>query len=512
MPQAIKDCRTCNRRRIRCDRAFPACSKCVSRKLSCPGYEKPLRWINGAVSKGPYRQDFQPRGPDLDIQTTSHKQSVENQDDRTTRTNYLWPNSQSTPRLEFSVLADFRTPFVEYQNFQAEAISLLKHFTEVIANQLAWYDDDANPWRNLIVPLAFSSRTLFTAILAMSAGNILSRMENSYIHTSIHFQSMQFHRHNALNLLSKDFQDIRSFSATPWLPSHSQLGKATLASVIVLSYLEIHFPTSGVWRLHLNGAREVLRAVQKPPVCDRTMSFLVEELSAATTWPLLTNYNLDMPTSNDDVELQDLLGTVNVPDQASGFSGFCLALRLITLTERLSQQSKSDGISCVDTEAAFAEIDQTLSQAWSSTLKTVRPERLWHSKLEGRDVKYLIDAYYHATAVYKFQALRRTTKDGYSIESHRFQLLQSLLAFHDLESFAQDQAWPLFIAGTESKGDAVSQDWISCRFRRIIHCSCALDRPRVMSFLEQFWSQTDHESWIDYGRQRASDLASFLIL
>lgn len=464
------------------------------------------------MSKGPYRQDFQPHGPDINIQMTSREESVEKLDERTADSKWLWPNSHRTPRPEFSPLADFGTPFVEHQVFQPQAIALLKHFTDVIANQLAWYDDDANPWRNLIVPLAFSSRTLFTAILAMSSGNILSRMENNHVYTSIHFQSMQFHRENALKLLSKDFRDIRSLSTTPWLPSHSQLGKATLASVMILSYLEIHFPTSGAWRLHLNGARQVIRAVQKPPVYDRTMSFLADELFAATTWPLLTDYDLDMSTTNDNVELQGLLGTATRPDQASGFAGFCLALRRITLTERLSQQSKSDGVPCIDTEAAFAKIDRTLSQARSSTLKLVRPERLRHSKFEGQDVKHLIDAYYHATAVYNFRALRRTTTDGYSIDSHRFQLLKSLLAFHNLESFAQDQAWPLFVAGTESKGDAVSQDWIRCRFRRIIRCSCALDRPRVMSFLEAFWGQTDHESWIDYGRQRVSDLAKFLIL
>lgn len=447
----------------------------------------------------------------MHIQRTSREESVEKPDERTADSKWLWLNSHKPPRPEFSPLAEFGTPFVEHQVFRPAAVALLKHFTDVIANQLAWYDDDANPWRNLIVPLAFSSRTLFTAILAMSSGNILSRMENNDVSAVIHFQSMQFHRENALKLLSIDFQDIRSLSTTPWLPSHSQMGKATLASVLILSHLEVHFPTSGAWRLHLNGARQVIQALQQPSVYDPTMSFLAEELFAATTWPLLTDYDLDVSTTSDNVELQDL-ATANRPDQTSGFAGFCLALRRITLMERLSQQSKNDNVPCIDTEAAFAKIDRTLLQARSSALDIIRPERLRHSKFESQDLKYLIDAYYHATAVYKFRALRRTATDEYSIDSHRFQLFKSLLAFHDVESFAQDQTWPLFVAGTESKGDAVNQDWIRCRFRCVIRCSCALDRPRVMKFLEAFWGQTDHESWIDYGRQRRGDLASFLIL
>jgi hypothetical protein len=444
--------------------------------------------------------------------TTSREQAGEGQDEETTDAEWLPSNSHTTSGPEFSSLADFGVPFVESLRSQPEAVALFKHFTGVVAKQLAWYDHDANPWRNLIAPLALNSQTLFTAILAMSSGNILSRMDNSHVGTSPQFQSMQLYRENALKLLSKDIRDLRSLPATPWSSTHWQSAKATLASVIILSYLDVHFPASGVWRLHLSGAQQVVRAVQKPPSGDPTMSFLAEEVFAATTWPLLTDYSLDMTTSRETVELQDLLGTVTMSDQESGFSGFCLALRRITLMERLCHQSASDGTLYVDVESASEKITQILVEARSSALMTVTPERLQNSKFEGQDAKHLIDAYFHATAAYKLRALRLTAAEGRTLDFHRSQLLQSLLAFQDLESFAQDQTWPLFVAGTESKDAVDSQEWIRGRFERIMRCSCALDRPRVLQFLEEFWRQSDHESWIDYGRHRAGDLANFLIL
>ncbi|PVH85792.1 hypothetical protein DL98DRAFT_37482 [Cadophora sp. DSE1049] len=42
--KAAKDCRVCNRRRIKCDRSLPCCKKCTSRDLACPGYGVILNW------------------------------------------------------------------------------------------------------------------------------------------------------------------------------------------------------------------------------------------------------------------------------------------------------------------------------------------------------------------------------------------------------------------------------------------------------------------------------------
>ncbi|KIW10124.1 hypothetical protein PV08_11084 [Exophiala spinifera] len=521
MPQALKDCRTCNRRRIRCDRTIPACSKCVSRKLSCPGYEKQLKWVCGAVSKGPYRKYYCHGEADVSLVKTSGYKRIENQEQASVASERATPDSPTTSRPGNYPFVVCRTNLENPQLSQSGAAFLLNHFTRVVANQLVWYDDDANPWRNLIVPLALDSPTLLTTILAIASGNIVSRTQGDNQHTGKIYRSMQFHREQALRLLSKDIRVMSNLTSTKsWQPSHSRWGDATLASVILLSYLEIHFPTSGVWRLHLKAARQVILAIEKPSISDRTTIFLTEELFAATTWALLTDYDFDASVSGYDLHIshdnhapqpQELQEMVAIPYQDSGFAGFCLAIQQITRMERILRQSRVHGVPYMDTETILAQIDRMLSEARRCALGSAKPERLRCTKSEHLDVRNLIDAIYHATSVYKLRALQCTTNAESTLNYHRNQLFRSLLAFHDLESFAQDQTWSLFVAGTESKGDVTRQVWIRRRFHRIMSCSCELDRPRVMRFLEAYWLQTDSENWINYGR-RQTDQVGFLIL
>ncbi|KXT10822.1 hypothetical protein AC579_1949 [Pseudocercospora musae] len=51
-PRASKDCRLCNRRRIKCDRSLPTCKKCDLRSLDCPGYGLRIRRDQGVASRG----------------------------------------------------------------------------------------------------------------------------------------------------------------------------------------------------------------------------------------------------------------------------------------------------------------------------------------------------------------------------------------------------------------------------------------------------------------------------
>ncbi|KAL7266607.1 hypothetical protein RUND412_010842, partial [Rhizina undulata] len=52
MSCATVDCYTCRRRRVRCDKALPSCSKCIRTGLECLGYKKPLVWNKGVASRG----------------------------------------------------------------------------------------------------------------------------------------------------------------------------------------------------------------------------------------------------------------------------------------------------------------------------------------------------------------------------------------------------------------------------------------------------------------------------
>ncbi|KAK6533282.1 hypothetical protein TWF694_002234 [Orbilia ellipsospora] len=64
-PKATQDCKVCNRRRIKCDRALPTCGKCRGRNLECPGYGLVLKWGQGVASRGKLAGKSYPiRNPD----------------------------------------------------------------------------------------------------------------------------------------------------------------------------------------------------------------------------------------------------------------------------------------------------------------------------------------------------------------------------------------------------------------------------------------------------------------
>ena len=79
--------------------------------------------------------------------------------------------------------------------------------------------------------------------------------------------------------------------------------------------------------------------------------------------------------------------------------------------------------------------------------------------------------------------------------------------------WAQDLVWPLFIAGTELRGDRPSQKFVEGAFKDVMRLSRTLDRARVLEFLETWWNLSDQRlaSWIDLARERPNDF-NFLLL
>jgi hypothetical protein len=49
---ASKSCHTCRRSRLLCDRAYPHCMRCASRRTECLGYGTLLRWTGAVASRG----------------------------------------------------------------------------------------------------------------------------------------------------------------------------------------------------------------------------------------------------------------------------------------------------------------------------------------------------------------------------------------------------------------------------------------------------------------------------
>lgn len=51
-PLAKKACHSCRRARLRCDKSFPHCTKCVSRGVECLGYGRLFLWTGSVATRG----------------------------------------------------------------------------------------------------------------------------------------------------------------------------------------------------------------------------------------------------------------------------------------------------------------------------------------------------------------------------------------------------------------------------------------------------------------------------
>lgn len=47
-----KPCHNCRRQRLRCDRSYPHCNKCITAGKECLGYGKLFRWTGAVASRG----------------------------------------------------------------------------------------------------------------------------------------------------------------------------------------------------------------------------------------------------------------------------------------------------------------------------------------------------------------------------------------------------------------------------------------------------------------------------
>lgn len=517
----------CNRRRIKCDGARPACNKCTSRGLRCPGYNKTLKWIYGPASKGPNRLSFGP------VEDKTSRIPVYHHHHHHEAAGGIFSSPLVTPSPA-ALLVPYRYTqlpglFTSTPIPSTETL-LLRHFVDVVSVQLAWFDDGSNPWRNLVLPLALdspgpypsSSHCLLAAILGVSASNVASRLAEGDTQRDVYLGIMNSLRNRAFRFLAENLRTLRGSleQATPSPPQ--PLTQTVIASVLLLSYLEVHWPSNGIWRIHLQTAQSISDMLELATTGDAISAFLSEELFTSSTWPLLTQYPSDEMSSPQEVSVrclarQEIRG-------GSPFTAFVSIVRRVALARRDASLQDGDPVGrraalCTILDQVQLDLDQVLTTALGS-LRIMEP--YMGCNISGRDVDRFIVAYYYATQLYCHQALLAAAPeppqesaawaDKATLLGLRTQLVDSLLALENPDSLAQSQPWPLFVLATESAHEPVTQCWIESRMQSIMTLYCEIDRPQMLNFLRSFWAQDVYDNWIDYARLWTKDRYEFLIL
>ena len=498
----VPDCPTCQRRRIKCDRGLPGCRKCGKRNLECPGYGLRLKWVQGVASRGNLRGRAipSPSAPAATSGSSFTGNSTEN--GITTRDpNALNWHSHSTP-AHFAPSGSLPSPVSELGLSEARPLHvsrLLSWFNERVAHRLAWVPQQ-NAWRHMILPMAESSETVMSSILAIAAHDLATEYAPTDLGHGTFQQMSKNYQDKSLALLA---QELNGLSTSPASPSSaleaSTTSAYTLASVIILCNNEFMKPQGAGWRVHLSAAREIILAAKSRPCRPHQLAcieeFLMLEFYEASVWADLTTFN-----NYNDTPRAPPTGAENAV-----FTDYIRVIDQITRLERLKFRSEP-----TEQPSSYGPMQDIHSQIDAARDNLMRLSGTIHFGLEAdqRGFELVIWMYYHATLIYNYQALADGTTATYDVRISRDEILRYVQFLSETRDgmFAQDLVWPLFTAGSELRGHPAGQQVIRQCFGNVMRISRILDRARVLEFLESWWNEPGtYSSWIDMARRRSKD-------
>lgn len=504
-PQLISiypDCPTCQKRRIKCDRGVPGCAKCAKRNLECPGYGLQLKWGQGVASRGrlqgqmiPVQEGTNHAASSL-VLSAGAGDAVPSSTASAPAVDFLriQPTSPATllgsPSTELS-LSGPRPP---------HASRLLAWFKERVAQRLAWIDGPQNPWRQIILPLAEASETVLSSVLALAAHDLASQYP-THDPWFVKFQDISnTYQNKALSLLAQELGTLTAHaSSSAVTTSHPSM---TLASVIILCNNELLKAQSAGWKIHLLAARELILAnTSHSPLHQQLLrihEFLLQEFYATSVWTHLTATDMNVinnltsaPTSTEDAAITDFIRIIHE----------------ITQLER--QQRSGTPLPPPQIHAIINEIESARIKSLSLSQKV----NFW-TEADRTDFEFVVWMFYHANLIYSAQAFPSLRDNVINVSHARDQILNHVRHLSETRNgmWAQDLVWPLFIAGTELRGERGGQKFVESAFRDVMRLSRMLDRERVLSFLEIWWNTGDEMgSWIILARERPGDF-NFLLL
>lgn len=434
-----------------------------------------MKWGQGVASRGLLT------GSELPVRDVTGSSSVPPEPSPVNRS-----SQAAKPEQSLSVIPHGPNP-----NINPITLQLMHHYHHHVSGKLAWVDGPTNPWRQVIIPLAWSSATVLSAVLSLSSEDLAAKFSQD--HPRRHqLQRLSLRlRSEALTSLASQISQMRQQnSLTSIKPIQSQYA---LASTLILYNVELLAAQSGQWRVHLQGASTILQwkeqSFPRTALSDEIDSFLLSEQYFASVFAGLTSF--DTPQEAEKV-IQDLDDTVVLSD-------FINIMNRLTRIERL-QHNQTYDVDPTLLETLTHELDEAKN-------RMVRLSEIFQFQTEDakQSFLHLVNIFHDASLIYMYRVL---TNDP-AVEERLQWLRDAILGHsHSLSqngSFANDLVWPLFIAGTECRGDPEKQEIVVGELEVVMRVSWNLDRRKVLSFLREFWAleREGTVTWIQFMREKA---------
>lgn len=462
---ADKDCRTCHTRRIKCDRRLPPpCGKCLKKRLTCPGYTRPLRWANSVAVRGRYRG--------LDAPVIHEAEAV-------TTAGGLLPTDVTSPLTDGPSSQGLTVTSIIELIGEQSVCQLLQHYATTITPIIVWIDSEENGYRRLIVPLADSQPILKLAIVVTSAAHLSSG-------TTVDQNVIDLACQVAIASITEKVKHLteRGEGRNPQLEINVADIEAVLAAVLVLSNYSLIKSNLSLAQFHRQAARVITKTLASiVTVDDTTYIFLKNQLAEYDVLACTTLF-----------ELENIRNVVLPGSKFSIFGHFLRIVHAITIWPEQLEVYDNIPMTSIKHLENHLEVAQGATLLAAGRLLEHRNDSVKHDFIQ------LAAAYHHAAVLYAYQRLPCFDFDEHA-RNHVDALFMNLGHFKETNIFLANIAWPLFIAGICSRNVGDRQEEV-LRFYELLSKDTRYNYYHsVADFLHEVW-QSDGSDWIAIARRR----------
>lgn len=389
-------------------------------------------------------------------------------------------------------------------------LEYVHHYDDQLAATLVWVDGTDNPWRTVILPLAYSEPSLLYSVLAFAAEHMSKRAtDDNPLQLSRQVDASKF-RDKSLKMLASHLkhemqgqhQGQQLQSNGPGLEK-SNSAKTILATMLMLCQLEMVHSESLAWKIHLQASHTMIQRWLLQPsrldLNDSGSKFLIKETFTINVFAATSSFS-------DDEEALAFSDT----DDHTLFSGFMTVIDDITRTER------KIAAKTIDFAPDLPLLERRLEEARQQTQILAANYDKLRKPETRRDFERVIDIYHHAGIIYAYQALAMPELARREKDPHLSQLLQALHLLPASGLFAQDLAWPLFIASTECRERERARKWLQQKMEDSADATGFASCHEAWDFLQKWWDREEdaryYESWIGFARARAARGHTFLVI
>ncbi|KAL2863612.1 Zn(II)2Cys6 transcription factor [Aspergillus lucknowensis] len=336
-------CITCRRRKKKCDETKPACLNCQKNAVVCEGYPPKEIWRSG-------KQKLEEAARNSSIIT------------------------RSLPILIDGIETDIDR-------------KLLDHFVYGFSRVLTLINDDSNPFKEILLPMATQHRGLMHSLMCLSGSHLSVLQPDAGVN-----ERKYYHFHRAIRDLKDNITARQNSTAEePELLVEDPI----IASTIALSLNTIcEGETNGEYRPHMDAARYLL--VTQKPRNEKFRQFIVEFFQYHDISNSITSLDRRPISLDGELRLPDFVPHAQAANFLGVFDGLFRYISQVTrLRDRIRQRF---------TEGYEPAVDY---QILSDAVNIDSSIRVWETSHPPNTPNfYLAQLYRQSTWVYLYRTIR----------------------------------------------------------------------------------------------------------